>query len=93
MATRDNKKVLKALTKKGFKLHNSNHIKLTLHHNGKKTGLTTWVSHGKQDLGDRMIGIMADQLQLERGEFQDLVDCHISASGLIQLYHEKGVVI
>lgn len=93
MATRKNNQILNALTKKGFEPHNSKHIKLTFYYNGKRTGLTTWVSHGKKEISDKLIGIMAKQLKLERNEFEDLVDCHISESGLIQLYIEKEVAI
>jgi len=93
LATRKNHQILNALTKKGFEIQNSKHIKATFYYKGKKTGMTTWISHGKKEISDRLMGIMADQLKLEKEDFENLVDCNLSESGLIQLYIEREVVI
>ncbi|NQS74769.1 hypothetical protein MBBA_2270 [Methanoculleus bourgensis] len=91
MGTRKNRAIQRALLKKGFQQHNSKDIKLTLYHNGKKTRIVTWVSHGTKEISDKLIGIMAKQLKIEKSEFEDLVDCALSEQGLIDIYLDRGI--
>ncbi len=91
MGTRKNRNIQNALIRKGFQQHNSKDIKLTLYHNGKKTRIVTWVSHGTKEISDKLIGIMARQLKIEKNEFENLVDCTLSEQGLIDLYNKREI--
>ncbi len=91
MSKRKNRVIQRALLKKGFKQHNSKDIRLTLYHNGKKTRIVTWVSHGTKEISDKLMSIMAKQLKIEKSEFEDLVDCGISEQDLINIYLDRGI--
>jgi len=80
------------LTKKGFHAAMSGHIKLTFRYNGRDTAIRTWVSHGKKEMRDRLLSIMAEQLDLSRQQFDDLVDCRLDGQGLAALYEESGLL-
>jgi hypothetical protein len=85
-----NHSILKALRRKGFSSKMSGHIKLTFRYCGKDTSIRTWISHGKKEIGDRLLGIMAEQLSLSRQQFNDLIDCPLGEDELVALYEEKG---
>jgi hypothetical protein len=87
-----NHAILKALKRKGFSSKMSGHIKLTFRYSGRDTSIRTWVSHGKKEISDRLIGIMAEQLSLSRQQFENLVDCSLGERELIALYEEKGIL-
>jgi len=87
-----NHTILKVLKRKGFSTKMSGHIKLTFVHRGRDTSIRTWVSHGKRDISDRLLGIMAEQLSLSRRQFDDLVDCPLGGHELVALYEDKGVL-
>lgn len=70
----------------------SKHIKLTFQHNGCDTQIRTWVSHGKKEIGDRLLGIMAEQLYLSKQQFMELIDCTIDEAELILIYNEKDLL-
>lgn len=91
MGMRKNRAIQRSLLRKGFQQHNSKDIRLTLYHNGKKTRIVTWVSHGTKEIGDKLIGIMARQLRIEKSEFEDLVDCTLSGQGLLDIYLDRGI--
>jgi hypothetical protein len=87
-----NHNILKALKRKGFSQTMSGHIKLTFRYNGRDTSIRTWVSHGKKEISDRLLGIMAEQLSLSRLQFNDLIDCSLGERELVELYEEKGIL-
>jgi len=92
MGSRMNHNILKALRRKGFSQKMSGHIKLTFRYSGRDTSIRTWVSHGKKEISDRLLCIMAEQLSLSRQQFDDLVDCSLGGSELTALYEEKGIL-
>jgi len=92
MGSRMNHTILKALKAKGFSSKMSGHIKLTFVYRGRDTSIRTWVSHGKRDISDRLLGIMAEQLSLSRRQLDDLVDCPLGERELAALYEEKGAL-
>ena len=92
MGSRKNHTILKALSRKGFSLKMSGHIKVTFRYNDKDTSIRTWISHGKKEISDRLLSIMAEQLSLSRLQFDDLIDCPLGESDLIVLYEEKGIL-
>ena len=85
MGSRKNYVIVKRLTRKGFHAEMSGHIKLTFCYNGRDTAIRTWVSHGKKEIGDRLLSITAEQLALSRKQFDDLVDCRLDGEGLAAL--------
>ncbi|MDO8840906.1 MAG: hypothetical protein Q7J09_00010 [Methanocalculus sp.] len=90
--SRKNHIIAAHLKKKGFALEMSKHIKLTFQHNGCDTQIRTWVSHGKKEIGDRLLGIMAEQLYLSKQQFMELIDCTIDEAELILIYNEKDLL-
>ncbi len=92
MGSRKNFVILKRLMKKGFHPEMSGHVKLTFRYNGRDTAIRTWVSHGKKEIGDRLLGIMAEQLHLSRQQLDDLVDCRLDEQGLLAHYEEAGIL-
>ena len=92
MGSRMNHNILKALRKKGFSQKMSGHIKLTFSYSGRDTAIRTWVSHGKKEISDRLLGIMAEQISLSRKQFDDLIDCSLGESELIALYEDNGIL-
>ncbi len=92
MASRKNHNIQKSLTRKGFSSKMSGHIKMTFRYKGRDTAIRTWISHGKKEISDKLLGIMAEQLNLSRLQLDNLVDCPLGESELIALYEEKGLL-
>ncbi|KUK69056.1 MAG: Uncharacterized protein XE11_1580 [Methanomicrobiales archaeon 53_19] len=70
----------------------SRHIKLTVRHNGCDKAIRTWVSHGKKEIRDKLLGLMAAELHLSKQQFIELVDCTIDEPELILIYKEKDLL-
>lgn len=82
MASLDARKVQKALVKKGFALvKDGDHRRFILMNGKRKTTIRTKMSHNLQDVGDVLIGLMADQLKISRQKFLNLVECTLSEEG------------
>src|SRR5205823_4623038 len=45
---------------------------------GKKTRIYTKVSHGEKEIPDNLLGAMARQLNLNKKQFLELVDCPLT---------------
>ena len=60
---------------------------------GKKARASTKTSHGKGfDLSDSLIGQMARQCGLTKGQFLDLLDCPLSREGYEELLKQGGKI-
>lgn len=70
----------------------SKHIKLTFQHNGCDTQIRTWVSHGKKEISDRLLSLMAEQLHLSKQQFMEAIDCTVDEADLIHLYNELDLL-
>ena len=70
----------------------SKHIKLTFRHNGCDTQIRTWVSHGKKEISDRLLSIMAEQLHLSKQQFMETIDCTVNEADLRIIYSEKDLL-
>lgn len=72
--------IKKNLGKKGFEVNDKrDHIWFNyLTPEGKKTIIRTKISHGKDDIGDSLIGQMAKQVHLQKRDFVRLVTCTLS---------------
>ncbi len=90
--SRKNHTIIARLKKKGFSADMSRHSKLTFQHNGCDTQIRTWVSHGKKEIGDRLLSLMAEQLQLSKQQFIEAIDCSVDGEALILIYHEKNLL-
>jgi len=86
--SRKNTTIVRRLMKKGFDARMSKHIKLAFIYNGRDTGIRTWVSHGTKEISDQLLSRMAEQLNLSRQQFLDLIDCRLDEPGLIAIYKE-----
>jgi len=92
MSTYKTKDMGSALSKKGFKIHQSHHTFYVFYFNGKKTNIKTFISHGKKEYGDALISAMKKQLHLSREEFDDLISCPLKEEMLVRLYLERKVI-
>jgi hypothetical protein len=92
LGTRKNYNIANALLKKGFEERQSSHQYLVLFVDGKKTSISTFVSHGKKEIGDGLMHKMAKQLSLPHEQFCELVDCTMSGQDLRDFYLENGIV-
>jgi hypothetical protein len=58
---RDAKEIGAGLQKKGFVPRENDHTFYHLFVNGKKTVISTKISHGEKEIGDKLLGMMARQ--------------------------------
>lgn len=92
MSTYKTKDMGSALSKKGFKIHQSHHTFYVFYVNGKKTNIKTFISHGKKEYRDALISAMKKQLHLSREEFDNLIACTLKEEMLIELYSKRGLI-
>lgn len=71
--------VERALRSKGF-IQTESHHHFFIYHStaGRKTPVKTKTSHGQREISDDLLGKMAQQVKLFKGDFLDLVDCPLS---------------
>ena len=84
------KDVAANLSRKGFQPREGDHTFYRLYVDGKMTGIATKISHGEKEIHDNLLGAMARQARLAKGEFLDLVDCPLSAQDYLSLLRERG---
>src|SRR5205807_6554339 len=92
VSTRPTREIKQALLDKGFEEQSTHHEMYWLRVRGKRTSIRTRISHGKREYGDSLLAQMARQLKLQRDEFEDLVDCPLTAEGYIALLVERGEI-
>ena len=92
MATRKNERIMKALQKKGFQSSDTHHIYLCFYYEGRKTSISTHISHHKAEIGNKLRSIMARQLKISGKEFDNLIDCSMSQKDLTEKYLEEGIL-
>jgi len=90
MAPRPVRTIRRSLAKKCFIEENSHHLYLHLCVDGQITRIHTYISHGAQECGDHLLGIMAKQLKLSRAELNGLIDCGMSGEAYIESLKEHG---
>lgn len=90
---RKQNEVEKSLEAKGFQRgkgdHNFFHYYSTA---GKKTRVFTKTSHGSKEIDDSLLGMMARQCQLTRGDFELLIDCPLDRASYERKLIERGVL-
>lgn len=84
--------VVSSLRKKGFTEEQGkrDHNFYFLTHQGKRTSIYTKVSRGTshKEISDVLLSAMSKQTYLTKKQFLDLVDCDLSADGLIKILTE-----
>ena len=86
------KDVAAGLERKGFQRRGGDHSFFHLYVDGKKTVVSTKISHGEREIHDRLLGIMARQVKLARKQFNDLIDCPFTLDQYVQHLRRQGVV-
>lgn len=89
------RKIVSSLTKKGFspKKGKSKHIKYTLYVDGKKTSVFTWISHGLDEYGDKLLNAMRKELRFETTqELDELIECPMSEDAFVALLQKRGKI-
>jgi hypothetical protein len=82
-----------SLSEKGFKSkEGSKHIFYHYMYEGKKTKIVTFMSRPPGPLYDKLISKMAKQVQLQRNEFIDLVNCPLTKERLLEIYKGKKLL-
>jgi hypothetical protein len=79
-----------ALKKKGFHKSNNHHEMYLFYYENKKTSVRTRLSHGAKEYSDNLLAQMAKQVKLDRSQFDDLIDCPLTAKGYVQHLIAKG---
>jgi hypothetical protein len=69
----------KVLQDKGFREEKDrDHVYYFFLRDGKKTGISTKISHSERDLTDGLCGFMAKQLRLTMTQFRNLIECPLT---------------
>jgi len=86
--------VTRALKKKGFEQVSGRqkHPRYTFYANGKRSPVTTHVSHNKQELNDFLLAKMAEQTYLSKSEFLEMISCTIGHEDLVKRYADLDLV-
>jgi hypothetical protein len=81
-----------ALTRKGFREKSAGHIQLYLFVDGKKTSVFTRLSHGSghREYSDDLVGMVARQIGLTKGEFVEFVDCRLEFVPYVGLLRQRS---
>ncbi len=87
---RDARDVTVGLERKGFRRKENDHTFLHLWIAGKKTPVYTKVSHGEQEIGDKLLAMMARQTCLVRRDFLNLVDCPLKFDEYVASLRKDG---
>lgn len=84
------REIATSLQQKGFKKKENDHVFFHLWIDGKKTSVYTKLSHGEKEVSDSLLGMMARQVKLNRRQFDNLIDCPLSAEDYIKLLKDSG---
>ena len=92
MAKHKTKDIEASLSKKGFEVVNTHHKRYIYFVNGKKTGITTFISHGNKEYGGALLSKMRSQLSLSHQQFDDLVKCPLTKEELYKFYSDEALI-
>ncbi len=85
--------VEKSLGVKGFQSVKGDHNYFHYYSKaGKKTRVFTKTSHGSREIDDSLLGCMARQVKLTRGDFDRLIDCPLDRDTYEKKLIELGLV-
>ena len=83
-----------ALLQKGFRREpGGDHRYYRLWADGRKSSIATKISTGTgyKEYGDSLLGMMARQLHLTKGDLLRLVDCDLDGPGYVAMLRTNGV--
>lgn len=87
--------VERGLLRKGFRLTDTHHRRFVYHtlDGEQPQPVTTIMSDGAdRDISDRLLGLMARQLHLNRRQFDDLIDCRLSQADYEAMMRRDGLI-
>jgi hypothetical protein len=96
MAQLDRADIHSALPRKGFECdERDQHTFFHLYVDGRRTGIKTFTSRGSsyKTYGDSLLGKMAQQLHITKGQLVDLVGCTIDGAGLLVVLRASGIAV
>jgi hypothetical protein len=97
MAPIKSRKVASSLKKKGFveEAWRKGHTFYHFHYMGKEYPIETHMSRGShgEEIHDKVIKAMSEQLCLDRDQFENLVNCPLSEEEYILILKKKGKLI
>lgn len=95
MKSRKVKELVKVLKKKGFELRpeKNHHNFYFLMIDGKKTSINTYFSHGKDEYGASLMGLIKKQLRFPSSKkAEDFFDCPLTKEMYAKMLKEQGDV-
>lgn len=93
MASLKTAKIAKSLTHKGFReVEGRDHIFYFFYLNGKKTSVFTKMSHSDEEIGDKLIKNMKNQMKLSKEQFFDFVKCTLTEEEYTKYLLDNGYI-
>ena len=92
MTTKKSKDIETALVKKGFEKQDSHHKLFWFKYKGKITSIRTRLSHGIDEYGDSLLGMMARQLNITKKQLNDLIDCPLTKEQYEKTLQDQGKI-
>lgn len=89
MSTYRTREIKQALLSKGFRQKNTDHEVYRLYIDDKKTSVHTSLSFGSKEYGDNLLGLVARQVRLKKGELEELIECPLSSQEYIRLLVQR----
>lgn len=81
-----------ALGSKGFEPEERDHTYYFLHVCGKKTDIRTKVHHHRGEYDVHLLGMVAMQMHLNRGELDRFIECPLTREGYLDLMRERDAI-
>jgi predicted RNA binding protein YcfA (HicA-like mRNA interferase family) len=95
MKTRSSREITSVLQKKGFILNpdKNSHKFFYLSVNGKKSNISTFLSHGKKDYSNSLLSQVKNQLKFDSTiNFENFLDCPFSKEDYLKMLSDKGLL-
>jgi len=89
----DRRIIESSLLEKGFVEEDSSHKYFHHEYNGKRTGISTYTSHGSsyKTYGDNLINMIKKQLKLDtNNQIRDFLQCPMKSEEYIRILTEKN---
>lgn len=81
-----------SLTKKGFEPKDGKHKFFNYYYDGKKTKISTMISHSHKEIGDTLINKMSKQVKLSKDQFCKLVNCSLSGEEYKEILEAQDLI-
>jgi hypothetical protein len=74
------KDIRRALCRKGFREDETHHTMFWFWHDGRKTSVRTYLSHGAKEYPEGLLGAVAREMKLKNRDLRRFVDCSMDAA-------------